>query len=237
MSLDKPVICVSNGSDYSVTKGASPRQIVSPSSYTRAVALAGGIPVLTSEQCAEEMARLCDGLILTGGEDLEPKWFGEDVLNDTVVSDPARDSFEFSLFEAFEKAGKPIFGICRGSQVINVALGGTLYQDLVAQKGWVHFNKDIRHWVKTAEGSLLHGMFGEEFNVNSTHHQAVKDLAPGLKVTARSVEGIVEAYEHEVLPIFATQFHPERLTNTMWDERTPDFAPLFEYFVNLCRHE
>ena len=114
-------------------------------------------------------------------------------------------------------------------------MGGTLYQDLVEQKGWVHFNAQIRHEVYAEEGSVLYRLFGPKFRTNSTHHQAVKDLAPGFHVTARSVEGIVEAYEHDTLPILATQFHPERLTGILWDDRTPDFRPWFEYFVELVR--
>ena len=107
--------------------------------------------------------------------------------------------------------------------------------DLVEQKGWVHFNAQIRHEVYAEEGSVLYRLFGPKFRTNSTHHQAVKDLAPGFHVTARSVEGIVEAYEHDTLPILATQFHPERLTGILWDDRTPDFRPWFEYFVELVR--
>jgi putative glutamine amidotransferase len=143
--------------------------------------------------------------------------------------------FEKPLFEAFLKRGKPILGICRGSQLINVCMGGTLWQDLLEQKGWVHMNGQIRHDVYAEEGSILCNIFGKQFKTNSTHHQAVKDLAPGFHVTARSIEGIIEAYEHDTLPIYATQFHPERLTGILWDDRTPDYKPWFEYFVNLVK--
>ena len=200
----------------------------------RAIDLAGGVPLLTAECCVSEMAELCDGLLLTGGEDINPALMNEKPLNSSVKWDDIRDDFEMRLFSAFMEKGKPVFGICRGSQVINVAMGGSLYQDLVEQLGYVHMNTKIRHGVRAEKGSLLERLFGESFNVNSTHHQAVKDLAPGLVCTARSVEGIVEGFEHKSLPVFATQFHPERLTNIMWDSRTPDFAPLFKYFVDLC---
>lgn len=80
-------------------------------------------------------------------------------------------------------------------------------------------------------GSILHELFGEKFKTNSTHHQAIKQLAPGLKATAHSIEGIVEAFEHESLPIFGTQFHPERLSGKYNDGRTPDFTPLFRRFI------
>jgi len=240
----KPVICVTNTSDALATFGdgagdknvrsLGQRKIVSPSAYPRAIERAGGVPLLTSECCVEEMAELCDGLLLTGGEDLNPKLMGEEKLNASVRWDDIRDEFELALFKAFVQRGKPIFGICRGFQVINVALNGDLYQDLVEQMGLVHMNIDIRHNITTKEGSLLRRLFGESFRVNSTHHQAVRKLGEGLEGTAWSVEGICEAYEHTSMPIFGTQFHPERLTNIMWDERTPDFAPLFEHFIKLC---
>ena len=191
--------------------------------------------MITCGRCAEEMADLCDGLLITGGPDLEPEVYGEQPLNDTVKPMPERTAFEKPLFQAFLDRGKPILGICRGCQFINAVMGGTLYQDLVEQKGWVHFNTQIRHEVYAEEGSVLYRLFGPKFRTNSTHHQAVKDLAPGFHVTARSVEGIVEAYEHDTLPILATQFHPERLTGILWDDRTPDFRPWFEYFVELVR--
>lgn len=244
MILGKPVICISNTSDNTVAYndgvGASEnlvlgmRRIVSPSAYIRAVDLAGGIPVLTAETSAEEYAEMCDGLILSGGQDLNPAMLGEEKLNNTVQWDDIRDEYEMKLFKAFMAKGKPILGICRGFQFINVALGGGLYQDLVEQMGVVHMNVDIRHKITTKEGSLLHKMFGPEFRVNSTHHQAVRELGEGLIGTAYSVEGICEAFEHETLPVYGTQFHPERLTNLLWDDRTPNFAPWFDHFIQLC---
>ncbi|MEA4919635.1 MAG: gamma-glutamyl-gamma-aminobutyrate hydrolase family protein [Clostridiaceae bacterium] len=244
MILGKPIICVTNTSEAMATVGDGSgqsniaalghRKIVSPSSYPRAIELAGGVPVLTSENCVEEMAELCDGLLLTGGQDMDPKWLGEEKLNDSVKWDNIRDEYEMKLFKAFYEKGKPIFGICRGFQVINVALGGGLYQDLLQQMGIVHMNMDIRHWITAKEGSLLYNLFGERFRVNSTHHQAVRELGDGLVPTAYSVEGVCEAYEHKTRPIFGTQFHPERLTNLLWDERTPDFAPVFKHFISLC---
>ncbi len=244
MILGKPVICISNTSDNTVAYNDGVginenivlglRRIVSPSAYIRAVDLAGGIPVLTAETSAEEYAEMCDGLILSGGQDLNPAMLGEEKLNNTVSWDDIRDEYEMKLFKAFMAKGKPILGICRGFQFINVALGGGLYQDLVEQMGLVHMNVDIRHKVTTKEGSLLHKMFGPEFRVNSTHHQAVRELGEGLVGTAYSVEGICEAFEHETLPVYGTQFHPERLTNLLWDDRTPNFAPWFDHFIQLC---
>lgn len=230
----KPLICIS--SDMKKME-SDPRRLITETyqTYSDAVFYAGGIPMITCGRCAEEMADLCDGLLITGGPDLEPEVYGEQPLNDTVKPMPERTAFEKPLFQAFLDRGKPILGICRGCQFINAVMGGTLYQDLVEQKGWVHFNTQIRHEVYAEEGSVLYRLFGPKFRTNSTHHQAVKDLAPGFHVTARSVEGIVEAYEHDTLPILATQFHLERLTGILWDDRTPDFRPWFEYFVELVR--
>ena len=222
----KPLICIS--SDMKKME-SDPRRLITETyqTYSDAVFYAGGIPMITCGRCAEEMADLCDGLLITGGPDLEPEVYGEQPLNDTVKPMPERTAFEKPLFQAFLDRGKPILGICRGCQFINAVMVGTLYQDLVEQKGWVHFNAQIRHEVYAEEGSVLYRLFGPKFRTNSTHHQAVKDLAPGFHVTARSVEGIVEAYEHDTLPILATQFHPERLTGILWDDRTPDFRPWF----------
>ena len=234
MKGNRPLICIS--ADLKPLASDARRRVTElQNTYADAVYRAGGLPVPTCGTAAEELAELCDGLLLSGGVDLDPALYGEEILNDTVQIHRERDDFELSLFRSFFDAGKPIFGICRGCQLINVALGGTLYQDLVAQKGLVHFDPELRHEVRASEGSLLCRLFGERFLTNSTHHQAVKVVADGLRITARSSEGIVEALEHESRPIFATQFHPERLTGVLWDDRTPDFLPLFEYFLTLCK--
>ena len=207
-------------------------------SYFHAVRHFGGIPVLlpvlAREDELEYLASNLDGLLLTGGNDMDPVLFGETILNDTVQLCPERDRAEYEALKLAVQKDLPVLGICRGCQLINVALGGTLYQDLAAQKGLVHSDPALRHEVSVEGDSVLGQLFGTRFLVNSTHHQAVKDTAPGLRVTARSKEGLVEAFEHETLPVLATQFHPERLTGALWDDRTPDFAPLFSYFIALC---
>ena len=234
--MTKPLICISNASNHNAKLSPNAtRQIVLSRAYADAIAAAGGVPVVTAEHCPEELSKLCDGLVLSGGEDIEPELFGETILNDTVVLDTERSEFEIPLIRAFMAEGKPILAICRGSQILSCLLGGDLWQDLAEQKNLCHMDKNLRHEVDCAEGSLLHRLFGGRFKVNSTHHQAVRTVAPGFWVTARSDEGIVEAFEHESLPIWATQFHPERLTGTWSDGRTQDFAPLFEFFVEKVR--
>ena len=228
--MEKPLICITSDTNGEEGRG---REMCFPKLYALAVEAAGGVPIVAAECCPEQLAEVCDGLLLSGGDDFEPQYYGEEILNDTVKTDPARGAFEVPLIEAFLREKKPIMGICRGHQLINCILGGTLYQDLLEQKGLVHFNSGIRHEVRAVPGSILHRLFGEVFKTNSTHHQSIKDLGRGFKVTATSIEGLVEAIEHDSLPIFAVQFHPERLTGAANDGRTPDFAPLFKHFISL----
>lgn len=231
---EKPIILVSSDSG---TTGSGARELRSPAAYTRAVAMAGAIPVIGGEHCAEELAQICDGLLLSGGPDIEPDLFGEEIYNDTVSVDTPRTKYEYQLLEAFLKAGKPIFGICRGEQLISVYLGGDMYQDLAHQRAVFHSSNELRHSVTAEKGSFIEKLFGSEFMVNSTHHQAVRKLGKGLVAAAHSkADGIIEAYYHEILPIIATQWHPERLTNQMRDERTPDMAPLFSYFIEMVKN-
>ena len=234
MFQDKPLIALSCTSNHDPL----PSRIISnPMAYSNAIAAGGGIPVYAPECLPTDYAGMCDGLLLTGGMDIDPTWFGEEALNDSVELDALRDPYEFELCKAFLARKKPILAICRGFQLINIALGGDLYQDLLAQMGFVHNNEGIRHPLYTEEGSVLHGLFGPVFRVNSTHHQAVRRLGRWLKVTGRSVEGIVESFESEDPEqlIWGTQFHPERLTGVQWDDRTPDFAPYFAAFVEKVK--
>ena len=230
-----PAICISTDGIYQDDNPM--RWIACPKSYPDAIAEAGGLPLLCSENCPDEMADFCDALLLIGGGDLSPTFYGEDILNETVKVNALRDSFEVKLATSFLKRRKPILTICRGFQLINVLLGGDLYQDLVAQKGLYHMDPQLRHPVHACEGSVLSQLFGTEFNVNSTHHQAIRKLGRGLKATAFSPEGLIEAYEHESGLIIGTQFHPERLTGPYWDDRTPNMNAYFAYFIQLVHNE
>ena len=207
-----------------------------------ALSRAGALPVCGSEHgSAVETAERMDALFLTGGPDVDPVRFGEEVLNDTVSVDAARDAYEIGLVRAFAEHGKPVFGVCRGMQVLNIALGGDIWQDLEEQKGLLHIgggpgNRErLWHPVTAAEGSWLFELFGERFTVNSMHHQACRRLAAGFRVTCRAEDGIAEAIRHETMPWMGVQFHPEAMSYACRDERTPDFAPLFERFVRLVR--
>lgn len=149
-----------------------------------------------------------DCLLLTGGADIHPSRFGKKLLpNGSERLDLPRDELEFALFASFAALGKPILGICRGMQVINVALGGTLIQDLPSQRG-------VRHSSPEGQPPLFHDVVwtdGRRGRVNSYHHQAVDILGAGLEVFAASPDGTVEAVMHDTLPVFAVQWHPERM--------------------------
>ena len=178
----------------------------------------------------------CGGLLLGGGADIDPGHYGEPP-NGSLDIDNARDMAELTLIQSFMRAGKPIFGICRGSQLINVALGGSLIQHLLSsQKHTAEGGPDLVHGVIADEMGIAGRLFGGQFAVNSSHHQAISRLAPGLIETARSEEdGMTEAFEHENLPIFGVQWHPERMCLDHLRPDTPDMLPLFEYFVSLCK--
>ena len=207
-------------------------------SYLTALRLAGGIPVIlprvSGEKEAMELIARLDGVFLTGGEDFQPALYGEEKLNETVKCVPARDTSDILLVRCALKQKKPIMGVCRGMQGINVALGGTLYQDIPTQfPGSCHKQKErgdtAVHSIALSEGSLVRLLLGgaDSVRVNSLHHQAVKDPAPSLRITGWSEEGIPEALEGE--GIIAVQFHPEKFI-----VRGDDFyLPLFEEFV--CR--
>ena len=199
-----------------------------PTTYTDAVSRAGGVPVViptvTDESQAAAVLADLDGIVFSGGEDVSPEWYGEEVLNQSVEIDSVRDRSDSLLARAALASGKPVLAICRGSQLMNVILGGSLYQDLPSQKGITH--SDVEHSISVAQGSFLARIYGtDSLNVNSMHHQAVKDEAPGITVCSRSADGIVEAWETST--IWAVQFHPEKML-AAGDER---WLPLFEAYV------
>jgi len=162
-----------------------------------------------------------DGLLLHGGADVCPRSYGEEPLRPEWEGDEIRDRYEIELVRAFHAAGKPVLGICRGAQILNVAFGGTLYQDIATQTGTEprHRSQELYdhnlHQVDLVDGSGLAELYPGRTNVkvNSVHHQAVKDVAPGLVVEARSSDdGIVEAIrldDPDGRYAFAVQWHPE----------------------------
>lgn len=201
-----------------------------PKPYVDMVIAAGGQP--TAIYCPD-LDTEYDGLIVCGGPDVDPALYGEEV-NGAVDMVPRRDQAEMALIEGFVKAGKPILGVCRGEQILNVYFGGTLHQHLVGAE--IHTpgvpEVYIPHSVHAEQGSILHALYGSNFSINSHHHQAVKDLGTGLRITARCGQ-VVEAFEHTSLPVWAVQFHPERMTGP----DTVSGLPLFQYFVRQCANQ
>ncbi len=232
--MKKPVILITNKFETDNIPFGVGDIVGVRSNYCRAVEKAGGVPVLSALGDPEAYAELADGVLFTGGADVNPARYGEEALYAKGWNDQL-DEMELRIFDAFYKRKKPIFGICRGIQTINVALGGTLVQDIPAQVGISVHNPEAPriHPVQAAPGSAIHRLFGEEFITNTFHHESVKDCGRGLVATAKTADGVVEAVEHESLPILAVQWHPERMIGEECFD-LPDMMPLFEHFVQLC---
>lgn len=214
--------------------------------YLRAIRNAGGIPMIfpmeVTEDDLRDLVTLTDGVLFTGGDDIHPFLYGEETdAKCGNVSQP-RDSMEMALVPLVMEFGKPIFGICRGIQILNTAMGGTLYQDIPSQ-----FKSELSiahrqpfaykvpsHTVDITPGTLLSRILGEEhasIAVNSMHHQAIKDVAPGLEVCGYAPDKMIEAvYAPDYPFLLGVQWHPEHLTTSQ-----PDAAKLFTAFVDACR--
>lgn len=208
--------------------------------YLESVRRAGGDPVEASVggEAPEHLLARVDGLVLTGGGDVDPVLYGEARHATFQAAETGRDEYEIALARAAVAAGVPFLAICRGMQVLNVAMGGTLFQDIPSQvTGALEHSVpqprvQIAHEVWVAKGSRLstlladHMEDGETCHVNSRHHQSVKDVARGFEVTATSPDGVVEAMEKKDAPFcVAVQWHPENF----W--RTGEFRELFEGLV------
>lgn len=177
--------------------------------YIRAVERAGGIPV---PGICPQPDPSCDGLVLCGGGDLDPALF-EQENRGSHPPDRERDRAELLLSETYLTWEKPVLGICRGMQVLNVFLGGTLIQDLPpAWRASHQGEEDVYHPVSCRPGSLLERLLGACPVVNSAHHQAVDRLGRDLEASAWASEGFAEGFEHRTLPVLGVQFHPERLS-------------------------
>jgi putative glutamine amidotransferase len=211
--------------------------------YLESVRRAGGDPRVLdpATDVAGQIVASVDGLLFTGGGDVDPARYGEQPEPSVAGVDPARDAFEIPLLQLAVANRLPLFGICRGMQVLNVALGGTLVQDVPAQTTTsLEHSKPtplwaIAHEVWVTRGSRLAGLMRERLAgadscaVNSRHHQAVRRLADLFEVSATAPDGVIEAIEHSGLPFcVAVQWHPENF----W--RTGEFRELFEGFVAAC---
>jgi len=208
--------------------------------YIHAISISGGIPVpiasnLPDEQLHDLFNRL-DGIVFSGGGDIAVNLYdGENHPSISTVDD-ARDTTEIFLLKQSAETGKPVLGICRGAQIMNVSLGGTLYSHLPDQfPGSVDHQpgndrKKIAHLVNIDESSRVTEIFGETLlHVNSLHHQGIKDLAPTLKAVGYAPDGLVELVEMKDHPFgVAVQWHPE------WLMDQPSMQKLFSHFIAVC---
>ena len=205
--------------------------------YLDAVWYAGGLPVVlsytTDPAKLAEYAALFDGFLFSGGVDVNPTYYGEEKQFDSVEIDEQRDAFEEALFKAIYPTKKPILGICRGIQSINVWMGGTLYQHMEGHRQSRPADEPT-HEILIREGSMLHALCGKaSVMVNSFHHEAIKTPAPALTVDALSPDGFIEAVHEEGHPfLFAMQSHPEFYYSKAGDDHS---LAIFTAFVNACR--
>lgn len=174
-----------------------------------------GIPATEQPDAVEEYLRVLDGLFLIGGEDINPSLYGEQIDPLCKPKMPRRDDFECQLINACHRRQIPIFGICRGLQILNVAFGGTLYQDLSYMPGARNHRQEgeldfaTRHQVEIVSGTSLHQLIGANMiETNTGHHQGIKTLGKGLVAAARSQDGLIEAIEGSGFTL-AVQWHPE----------------------------
>lgn len=207
--------------------------------YIDAIIKAGGIPVLLpicdEEGIEIEQARCLDALLVTGGIDVNPLTYHENCRFEQGESSIRRDLYEIRLIKAFANSHKPILGICRGLQIINVAFGGTLYQDNCLASEYVqqHTQKEKRdypiHSIRIKKETFLSSIFTDKAYVNSFHHQSIKKLADCFDIVARSEDSIIEAIQHHYLDIYAVQFHPESMRL-----RDDKMQQIFTNFINKC---
>ncbi len=206
--------------------------------YIQAVRQAGGVPVLLPAVDCDDVIDahigLLDGLLVSGGPDVDPRAFGEEPVPELGGVNPQMDAYELKLLNKMLKMDKPILGICRGEQVLNIAAGGTVHQDIYRSvKGCLKHRQEAPRWfqahsVRLTEGSKLEQLFGgREISVNTFHHQAVAKVAPGFTATAYAPDGIIEAIESNTHRfVVGVQWHPEG----MWNAQQ-NYSALFDAFI------
>lgn len=190
--------------------------------YIQSTVMAGGapfiLPVIGDYEAVKRQVETVDGIIISGGYDVDPLIYGEEPSQKQGGLCPERDQYDLMVVKAAMELKKPILGICRGMQILNAALGGTVHQDLSQVEGcYIKHNQGSRpevgsHSVTVEKRTRLYEILGEEVLTNSFHHQVLKDIAPGFKVSARAKDGVVEAFEMEEGFVIGVQWHPEMMT-------------------------
>lgn len=237
--LKRPLIGIAS----SIEAGEHPKTLQINSLYAEAISAAGGLPIILpifqDKTLIREAIERIHGLLLPGGVDVDPLLFHQEPLPGQGRIDPLRDAFELEAIKEIISLKKPCLGICRGCQMITVALEGTLYQDMGQRKDKENLkhSQDAPYWYPThsiliEEGSLLEKIYGaNKASVNSFHHQAIEDPGPYLYASAKATDGIIEAIEYrQETFVMGVQWHPEHL----W-ERDDRALGLFTYFVDQSR--
>lgn len=215
-----------------ITASLSKTHVVNDQNYANSIVKAGGIPVILPplrdlSRIDAVLARL-DGLILSGGQDIAPFLYDQDPHPATGIYSERRDNYEITIYQKARELNLPILAICRGMQLINVIHGGTLVQDIVAQRpdSLLHVRPNITpsmHKITTEPDSVMNQILGDTAIINSLHHQAIDQVGEGLKVSARAADEMIEALEADNM--VAVQFHPERL------HTKPEFLKFFEHLI------
>lgn len=202
--------------------------------YLDALIRLGAEPVIVDGSCQVERY---DGLLLPGGGDVNPARFGQNNCQSEEIDD-VLDALQLGVLDRFVEAQRPVLGICRGHQVINVYFGGDLIQDLGSEKNARHrrcAGGDRVHRTTAVEDSWLAKLYGTEIVTNSAHHQGLGKIGRGLSVIQWSKDGVAEGMVHEMLPVISVQWHPERMCFAHEREDTVDGSRVLQYFLQLCR--
>ena len=197
--------------------------------YINALTAVGLEPVVTLEtDNTDDYA----GLLLPGGGDIDPALFGQENRGSENIN-TSLDKKQLSVFHRFNSDGKPILGICKGHQIINVALGGTIIQHLPTAEKHTAYDGDSVHELVCSPGNILYELYGQRFYTNSSHHQGLDRLGQGLSAVASSRDGVIEAVIHENGRILGLQWHPERMCYSKLREDTVDASGVFEWFKSI----
>lgn len=241
----KPLIGLTPTPELKEQEHGTFRRLALSDNYSKAVEASGGIAVMLPTHQSDVAAILdrLDGVIITGGGDIDPATYGQAPHPKTGDIDPERDEFELRILEAAIARDMPLLGICRGLQMFNVALGGTLVQDIKDEmpESVEHKQQDhrIHHERVYQEASILPGdhpmrriASGESIGINSFHHQGIDQLAPALRAIAQTADGLIEAVYHPGMTFgLAVQWHPEMLAPTH-----PEHANIFAHLIDAARN-